>query len=416
LKKLLQNLFTLFNFKMARSPKVYFFRGFSSALPSPEVRAFAVETARQCDKFFITDSTTVQRRIDTWKDQLGWIQPHYAIKANNSDCLITQLHQNNFSFDVASGAEMRQCIRLGIPASKLIYSNPVKTEADLREATRLGVKLTVFDAVPELHKIKRNQGAGAEVLMRIKVEDGDAQTPFSHRYGAEKYEWLEFFESLRSLGLTLRGVSFHTGTGMEGNRAEVYSKAIDTAKDALESAREFGFSNSNILNIGGGFGAEQDLEVLSSVLSRCREKLSDYKWIAEPGRYFAASSQTVVTQVLLVKPARENRRQQITVNDGTFGTFSCIPMDHKELLRRDDFPVDVDGLKCDGVVPTQVFGVSCDGCDILSQHLPVPSDIEVGDFLAFAGVGAYTQVIASTFNGVPLGKEIFYNPNEYLVM
>jgi len=352
----------------------------------------------------------VQGRIDTWKDHLGWIQPHYAIKANDSDWLLTRLQQNNFSFDVATSAEMEKCVKLGIPTSELIYSHAVKSDADLREAARLGVKLTVFDAVSELYKIRRIWGPSAQVLMRIKVKDDGAQVSFSHRFGAEKYEWFELFETLKSLGLTLRGVSFHVGSGIEGDKAAVYVKAIERAKEALESARDFGFSNSNILNIGGGFGAKEDIAVLGSVFSRFREELSDYTWIAEPGRYFAAFSQTVVTQVLLVKPARKERVQQITVNDGIYGSFSCIPFDHSGLLRSNDYPVDVEGFPCADVVPTQVFGASCDGYDILSQNLPAPADIEVGDFLAFAGMGAYTQVSASTFNGVPLSNAILYNP------
>lgn len=395
---------------MSRAPRIYFYRGLSSALPSADIRAFTLECSRDFNKFFITDIPTVQERIDTWKDHLGWIQPHYAIKANDSDWLLTRLHQNNFSFDVATSAEMEKCVKLGIPTSQLIYSHAVKTEADLREAVRLGVRLTVFDAVSELQKISRIWGPNAQVLMRIKVEDDGAQVSFSHRFGAEKYEWFELFETLKSLGLTLRGVSFHVGSGIEGEKAAVYAKAIDRAKWALESARDYGFSNVNILNIGGGFGAKEDMAAVGSVLSRFREELSDYKWIAEPGRYFAAFSQTVVTQALLVKPARKERVQQITVNDGIYGSFSCIPFDHSGLLRSNDFPVDVEGLPYNDVVPTQVFGPSCDGYDILSQNLPVPADIEVGDFLAFAGMGAYTQVSASTFNGVPLSNAILYNP------
>jgi len=206
---------------MAQLPRVYFFRGLSSALPNAEVRAFILECSRNFSKFFITDIPTVQERIDTWTDHLGWIQPHYAIKANDSDWLLTRFHQNNFSFDVATSAEMEKCVKLGIPTSELIYSHPVKPEADLREAARLGVKLTVFDAVSELYKIRRIWGPSAQVLMRIKVEDDGAQVSFSHRFGAEKYEWFELFETLKSLDLTLRGVSFHVGSGIEGNKAAV---------------------------------------------------------------------------------------------------------------------------------------------------------------------------------------------------
>jgi len=399
---------------MARHPRVHFFKGLSSVLPAPEVRAFVAESSRRCNKFFIMDIPSLQRRVDAWKDNLSWIHPHYALKANDSDWLLMHLHENDFSFDVATSAEMHKCSRLGIPSDKLIFSTTMKTEWDLREAKRLGIGLTVFDACSELHKIRRNQGEGSDILMRLKVEDEDAAVPFSHRFGAEKYEWQELFECVKSLGLNLRGVSFHVGSGMKGSRGEVYAEAISIAHEALQAARDFGFPNLDILNIGGGFGAEENLEEMGSALSHQRDELADYnyQWMAEPGRYFAAHSQTIATQVLLVKKAREERKQQITVNDGIYGTFSCIPLDYTGLMREDDFPEDIDGNQFTDVIPTQVYGASCDGFDWLASDLPVPADIEVGDFLVFAGMGAYTQVSASTFNGIPLPQGILYNPRE----
>jgi len=396
--------------KMTRRPRLHFFRGLSSALPAPEIRAFVEESSRWCNKFIIVDASAVQRQVDTWNDNLSWIEPHYALKANDSDLLLMHLRKNNLCFDVAASSEINKCMKLGIPSDKLIFSTTMKTEADLREAKRLGIGLTVFDASVELHKIRRNQGEGADVLMRLKVEDDDAQV--SH-LGAEKYEWPELFETVKSLGLNFRGVSFHVRSGDIRGRAEAYAKAISLANDALQLAREFGFSNLNIINIGGGFGAEENLQVMNSVLSRHRDELGahKYKWMAEPGRYFAAYSQIAATQVLLVKKAKDKRKQQITLNDGIYGTFSCIPYDHTGLLRADDFPVDVDGNEFTDVVPTQVYGASCDGNDVIASDLPVPTDIEVGDFLAFGGMGAYTQVCATTFNGIPLAKEILYDPS-----
>jgi len=123
------------------------------------------------------------------------------------------------------------------------------------------------------------------------------------------------------------------------------------------------------------------------------------RWLAEPGRYFSALSQTAAARVLVVKPG------QITVNDGIYGTFSCIPFDHTGILKKTDVPITHDGDQIENVAPFQVFGPSCDGHDTIAEKLPVPRDIQVGDWLVFAGMGAYTQASAMAFNGIPTSEE-----------
>ena len=57
---------------------------------------------------------------------LPWIKPHYAIKSNPSTPLLQDLIQEGSNFDCASRAELDSLLTLGVKASNLVYSNPIK--------------------------------------------------------------------------------------------------------------------------------------------------------------------------------------------------------------------------------------------------------------------------------------------------
>ena len=52
------------------------------------------------------------------------------------------------------------------------------------------------------------------------------------------------------------------------------------------------------------------------------------------------------------------------------------------------------------LLPSAVFGPTCDGLDTVLQNCSLP-DLAVGDWLLFPRMGAYTSAASSTFNGFP---------------
>lgn len=382
-----------------QEPKIYFYKGLSQYYPEENMRR---EIERiilngQTDSFHITDLDSAGKQLERWKTHLSWIEPHYAIKANSSPHLMEFYNSHGVNFDVASKREMELCQNIGVGAERVVYSNPCKMERDLEFAQHYGVELTVFDSISELHKIAKVY-PGINLLLRIKAIDGDAQVQFSHRFGVGPDEWTEMLQEAKRLGFEVRGVSFHVGSGAAGGRSAVFARALQDARDVFDLARGMGFQHMDTVNVGGGFGAEESLDDMGAVLSKMRPLFPHARWIAEPGRFLAASTQVSAARVMLTKPG------QVTINDGMYGTFSCIPFDH--MLVPDSHPIDVTGCPAAAASPYYVFGPSCDGYDIVSGSLPVPSTIAVNDWLVFAGVGAYTQASASEFNGVRRSEEI----------
>jgi diaminopimelate decarboxylase len=47
-----------------------------------------------------------------------------------------------------------------------------------------------------------------------------------------------------------------------------------------------------------------------------------------------------------------------------------------------------------------LFGMTCDGMDIIAKSMGVPSTLNVSDWLCISGMGAYTYGCRSNFNGM----------------
>eukprot|EP00579_Thalassiosira_antarctica_P002225 CAMPEP_0201871018 /NCGR_PEP_ID=MMETSP0902-20130614/4014_1 /ASSEMBLY_ACC=CAM_ASM_000551 /TAXON_ID=420261 /ORGANISM="Thalassiosira antarctica, Strain CCMP982" /LENGTH=778 /DNA_ID=CAMNT_0048396853 /DNA_START=147 /DNA_END=2483 /DNA_ORIENTATION=+ len=120
------------------------------------------------------------------------------------------------------------------------------------------------------------------------------------------------------------------------------------------------------------------------------------------------------------------------INDGVYGAFNNLLFDHATVrprkLRNAISPkhqiVEVvqgegeNALRTIKVVeeeatpydetlyPSTVFGPTCDSMDVLSRGVLLPK-MDIGDWMYFQNMGAYTSAAASTFNGFPT-TETFY--------
>lgn len=389
-----------------RAPRVLFYKGLAKEYPATHVKEAAASIVASGEKraFHITDLNAAKRQANLWQSKLPWIVPHYAIKSNASKDLLKLLYEEGVAIDVASGFEMDLCEGLGVKSESMIYSNPCKMTQDITRARALGIDLTVYDSLTELDKVMEF-APDMNVLLRIKTSDQDAQVKFSHRFGAARAEWYELLAAAKEVGATVRGVSFHVGSGVSGGpgHAQVFERALIDAQEVFALGREMGHRDMDTVDVGGGFAAESSLDDLVPTLARMREEFGPKtRWIAEPGRFMSASTQTAACCVIASRGIEEESGVDrecpiLTVNDTSYGTFSCIPYDHSPIP--ECAPVDING---DAVPsqPTQVFGCSCDGYDVISRALPVPKDVRVGDWFVFSGMGAYTQVSRSNFNGI----------------
>ena len=58
---------------------------------------------------------------------------------------------------------------------------------------------------------------------------------------------------IQALGITLKGIHFHCGSGLHGSSA--FGRAVDLARNCLRIGRLYGHYMS-IMDIGGGFSSK----------------------------------------------------------------------------------------------------------------------------------------------------------------
>lgn len=93
------------------------------------------------------------------------------------------------------------------------------------------------------------------------------------------------FKQIRDMGIKLKGIHFHCGSGLNG--AASFKKSIMMAKACLEIGRKYGHS-MEILDMGGGYpGGEIDASMLEA-LKLTKDDPLGYQVIAEPGRYLSS--------------------------------------------------------------------------------------------------------------------------------
>ena len=82
------------------------------------------------------------------------------------------------------------------------------------------------------------------------------------------------------------------------------------------------------------------------------------------------------------------------INEGVYGSFNCVIFDHAVV---EATPLR-DHHSNEEKYPSSIWGPSCDSMDCVSENVMLPM-CNIGDWLYFKEMGAYTLSAASKFNG-----------------
>jgi ornithine decarboxylase len=314
---------------------------------------------------------------------------------------------------------------MGVGPERIIYAHCCKMPRDLKHAAHVGIQLTTYDTEAELEKIKELHPSVGLVL-RIRADDPAARCNLGDKYGAEEDEIEPLLRAAKALALSVVGISFHVGSGARNPQA--FPLAVAKARAAFDLAISMGFAMS-VLDLGGGYSGnltegitmEKVAASLNAALEACFPAADGVRVIAEPGRYFAEPGMTLWTRVFGKRvrergPGVDSRYYWIA--DGVYGSMNCQIYDHAELAVR-PFPValppaeaaaaaaemaDAGGDGASGAaaaaaaLPSTIYGPTCDGMDTLLRGCTLP-ELEVGDWLQWPSMGAYTLAAGSAFNG-----------------
>jgi len=391
-----------------------------------------IESGLESGSFLVTNLNKVIDQFKQWKQELPMVEPFYAVKCNPDVAILRLLASLGCNFDCATMGEIQLVLNglgddysfghRGLAAKSIVYANPAKMEGMLKFAMNNGVRMTVFDGEDELYKIAQLGGQNMDLLLRLTTDDRASICRFSKKFGCPVAEAPKLLEVAKSLGLHVAGVSFHVGSGCGDSAA--YTTALDHALMVFKAAEDLGMPRMSIVDLGGGFPGDtggyggpgmptfQDLaKAIRTGIDHFKENyehsISEVRFIAEPGRYFVSASTVIATKVYARKGGN-NDYQALYVDDGVYGSFNNVVYDHatpipqkltsvlsSECKKAAGFEVNDDV-----VIPTAVFGPTCDGldqmCSLETTKLPRCS---VDDWIIWANMGAYTHTASFVFNG-----------------
>lgn len=416
--------------------------------------------------FFVADLGQVYRQHQRWKSCLPEIQPFYglfflsiilccsyfnitfptAVKCNPDPYVLRLLAALGTGFDCASNNEISQVLDIGgMDPSKIIFANPCKAVSFVRNAAKRGVDTMTFDNADELYKIARAHPR-ANCVIRILTDDSKSLCAFGIKFGAPLLTVPGLLAKAKELNLDVIGVSFHVGSGCYD--PSVYMDAIMRARAVFDMGKEVGYA-FKLLDVGGGFEDslfEQAATVLKQAIDRHFPDRDGLKIIAEPGRFYVSKAFRLATNIIARRaplsnvPYPQDQGESVSddpvvmctfiislpsiciskgfprildyINDGVYGAFNCILFDHQVVH---PYVLSLNGsfhISATEVTHTSsVWGPTCDSIDCVSPTTELPRALQVGDWLGFDNMGAYTICAASQFNGFEVSNVIYTTGN-----
>ncbi|KAM4701983.1 LOW QUALITY PROTEIN: antizyme inhibitor 2-like [Discoglossus pictus] len=351
--------------------------------------------------FNVADLGELVHKHRHFVQELPRVKPFYAVKCNNTRELLQTLVILGTGFDCASKGEIDMILDMGVPAEDIVYANPCKQPSHIRHAARHGVRKMTFDCESELMKVAENHPE-AEMILRIRIDDSGSPCCFSRKFGVSLLRCEHLLQVAKSLNVEVIGVSFHIGSLSKDPYA--FNTSIKDARQVFDIGETLGFKMP--LDIGGGFPGrsyfkprfEEFAAVIRESLDLYFPSDEDYEIIAEPGRYYATSVITSVVNITTKKEQEtENNRKcfHYYLNDGTFGSFmECMLLDDAKLT-----PItekDIDHVQ--PLFPSVLWGPSCTDDDEVMKDVALP-ELEVGDWIIFTEMGAYSVALQTNFNG-----------------
>lgn len=352
--------------------------------------------------FSILDVGEIVSKYKQWKQHLPRVTPYYALKCNGNRAVLKVMSQMGLGFDCSSMGEIQMILDAGASPNRIIFANPTKIPSHIRFAKQKNVLKMTFDSEDELYKIKQ-LFSSAKLLIRIRSDARKSLFNMGNKHSCDPFvDAPTLLKLARQLELDVIGVAFHVGTGCEDS--EAYRLGIAAVYDLFSLGRGLGF-NMTLLDIGGGFPS-RDGECLNSIIVAINEALDKYfpvssgvDVIAEPGRYFASSIFTLITRIhsrrMTTDVSTGQNRMMYFIDDGVYSTFNCVMTEHMNAI---PIPLINDRSSTTTTMLCSIWGETLDPLDIVVKDAVLPI-LNVGDWILFENMGAYSSVFATDFCG-----------------
>ena len=346
----------------------------------------------------------------------------FAVKANSNQAVLATLAKVGAGADVVSVGELTRSLKAGISADKIVFSGVAKKASEMAAALKAGIKQFNVESEAELdllNDVAGGLGMTAPVSVRVNP-DVDAKT--HHKISTGKSEnkfgipWVrvnDVYAQIASLpNLKAVGVDLHIGSQLTD--LEPFRAAFERVVELVKKLRDAGHDIRHI-DLGGGLGIPYDPAAKNppsptAYGDMVREVLGtlDCEIILEPGRLIAGNAGVLLSELVYEKTSDSKR-------------FYIIDAGMNDLIR----PAMYDAYHAilpvkepaSGAATTTVdfVGPVCESSDTFAASRETPL-MQSGDLLVIKSAGAYSAVMASTYNTRELVPEVLVNGDQWSII
>jgi diaminopimelate decarboxylase len=374
--------------------------------------------------FYCYSTATLEHHYRVFADALDGLDATicYAVKANGNTAVIRTLARLGAGADVVSGGELVRALAAGVPAAAIVYSGVGKTRDEMAAALSAGVLQINVESEPEidvLQEVAASKGVIASVAVRINP-DVDARTHekittglSENKFGIEWTRTGEIYAKAAAMpNISMTGIAVHIGSQLSD--LGPYAAAYGRLRGLVTDLRANGHTIDR-LDLGGGLGipygdTPTPMPSPANYGAVVRDAVGDLdcRLVFEPGRVIVGNAGILVTRVIYVKK-------------GATRTFVIVDAAMNDLIRPSlygAYHAIVPVAQADAaapLAPVDVVGPICETGDTLASQRDMPP-LAADDLLVIRSAGAYSAVMASSYNSRDLAPEVLVRGEDFAVV
>ena len=351
----------------------------------------------------------------------GQIKVAYSIKANFTPAVVKVFMKDGLSFDLTSLGELYFIKQCKADPENVIYTSVTEEQDEYIEVLKSGVRRVVvssFNGMTNLAKAASKVGGAAPLTMiRINPEVGvKAEVRASYRNskfgvpfnGGTADSAAKMIKHLMGSDL-LKFEGFHFHLGSQITDFSCYTHALDKMDAFItKMKKENPAFQVNMFDIGGGTPVfyndpvptpAQMAENHISKLNQLAETHGTFTLMIESGRFLVAESSILVSRIVNTKEYNEHK---IVIVDAGYHILLDAALLKQEYPQEVVQVVTGDKNKTTTfatVKNTHLAGRLCDTYDVFPlSKVSDLSESEVGRYVSFYNVGAYSVVFNMPFH------------------
>lgn len=343
----------------------------------------------------------------------------YASKALSCKAIYKIMIEENMSIDVVSMGELATAISVGFPTSKIYFHGNNKLISELEFAIKNRVGTIVADNLEELSiidNIAKAEGITQSVLLRINpgveahthnfVQTAKIDSKFGfYIFNGDAKRAVE--TALKYENLSLKGL--HTHIGSQIFEKEAFALAVEKMTDFIKELHDDLSFETNVLNMGGGFGVwytdedprfsvEEYAEYVKNIIDALnsaviRKNIKKPFLVLEPGRSIVCEAGITLYSVGMIKDI-QGVKKYVCI-DGGMGDnprYALYQAKYSAIIanKANEKPIE----------EVTLAGKCCESGDMIATVDLARA--ERGDVIAVFSTGAYNYSMSSNYNRNPV--------------